>query len=435
MTAISADGSFSVDARGGEGGVNVVGPLTAKARFATTQSAVGEATLEGRLAGRSAVFDKIVLSGAGGESAGGLGKAAGNATIDFDDPNRSTAALAWQDVDGRRLADIVPALDGLSGRYSGELAVAPSSDVRAIEPLRLTIGLTPSDGRFRTVEIGPAKLSLFANVTPSFQLRRLVMDELPSENLATLAREKELDARQPSLPASERPLTWNDFRIAGGRLKLWARRGRPGGSQGEIQTHFTGTFTRLDFDQLIHVFKPQADAMPGKISGNFVIHGDPRDRDAVFGDGHLRIADSDLAKADALALLYDLLGLGTAPKEPIGAGSVDLSLQRSTLTLDNLRYLNRGVEVWSSGLAMDDVWRLPHNPIHGYVVGSARPLSALKIPLLADVDQIMSVLQSNLTTVKISGTVEEPKVESATFSDLGEGFKMFMKGEVDENAR
>ena len=52
-----------------------------------------------------------------------------------------------------------------------------------------------------------------------------------------------------------------------------------------------------------------------------------------------------------------------------------------------------------------------------------------------DVDQIMAVLQSNLTTVKISGTVEQPHTESATFSDIGEGFKVFMKGEVDESGR
>jgi hypothetical protein len=73
---------------------------------------------------------------------------------------------------------------------------------------------------------------------------------------------------------------------------------------------------------------------------------------------------------------------------------------------------------------------MPHSKIEGYVVGSARPLSALKIPFLADVDQIMAVLQSNLTTVKVSGTVEQPQVKTATFSDVGDALKRFMGAQV-----
>ena len=80
---------------------------------------------------------------------------------------------------------------------------------------------------------------------------------------------------------------------------------------------------------------------------------------------------------------------------------------------------------------MGDVWHIPHSPIGGYIVGSARPLSALKLPFLADVDQIMSVLQSNLTTVKIEGTLEKYKAEPATFSDVGDALKRFMRGQVN----
>src|SRR5439155_3183178 len=129
---------------------------------------------------------------------------------------------------------LVPALAGLSGNYSGELAIAPASDPRAIEPLRITLGLTPTSpgsagaagaappAKFRTLDVGPAKLSAFVNLSPSFALRRIVMDELPSEARASIAREEEFDRRK--IPPAQRPLAWNDFRLAGGRIRLWGRR-------------------------------------------------------------------------------------------------------------------------------------------------------------------------------------------------------------------
>jgi hypothetical protein len=170
--------------------------------------------------------------------------------------------------------------------------------------------------------------------------------------------------------------------------------------------------------------------MPGLLTGQLIIHGDPNNLDGVLGQGHIALSDSDLVKVDALALLYNLIGLGSTPKQPNGYGQLDISLQRSTLTLDHIRYFNRGVEAWSNNLTIRDIWRVPKSPIHGYIVGSARPLSALKIPFFSDVDQIMTVLQSNLTTVKMEGTLENYKAESAAFSDVGAGLKRFMRGEV-----
>jgi hypothetical protein len=417
VAALSADASLGIDAR--DKPPTLSGPLTARVRFATTQAAIGEAVVEGHLDGRLAVFEKIDLSGIGGN-------ATGRATIDADNPNRSTAQLAWKDIDGARLGDLVPAVRGLAGTYAGNVTIGPSADVRAIEPLRVTVDLNPSAGKFRTIDIGPAKLSAFANLSRAFTFERVVIDMLPSEDLAALAAERELDKKK--VPPQDRPLTWNDVRIAGGRVRLWARRGRH--PSGLIQTHITADLFRLDIDQMVHALRSDADPMPAKLSGEIILHGNPRDLDQVFGQGQLKVTDSDLAKADVLAFLYDLVGLGTAPKEPNGRGSLQLSLQSSTLQFNNVHYFNRGVEAWSSALKIEDVWNMPHSKIEGYVVGSARPLSALKIPFLADVDQIMAVLQSNLTTVKVSGTVEQPQTKTATFSDVGDALKRFMGAQV-----
>jgi hypothetical protein len=419
--AVSADASFSVVAD--QKPATASGPFAAKVKLATTRAAVGEANFQGRVVERSAVFDKILFEGVAG-----LGNAHGSATFDADEPNKTTATFTWEKIDGARMGELFPRLDGLAGFYSGDLAIAPATDRRAIEPLRVTLGLNPNDGKFRTVAIGPAKLSAFLNLSSSFRLDRLVLDELPSENMAAQKLEKELDAKSPPVPPDQRPLAWNDLRLAGGRIRLWARRGRH--PAGDIQNHITASLTRLDLDQIVHAFKGNADPMPAKLSARMIVHGSAHDPDAIFADGHVDITDSDLAKVDALALLYNILGLGSQPKQPNGHGSLDFSLQRSTLTLNNVHYFNRGVEAWSSALKIGEVWRTPKSTLKGYVVGSARPLSALKLPLLADFDQIMAVLQTNLTTVKISGTVEEPKAETATFSDIGDTLKTFMRGQV-----
>src|SRR5439155_6720886 len=116
VAVVSADASLAVNASP-HTPFTVRGPLTARVRFATTRSAIGEFSTEGQIEGRIAVFEKITLSGAGG--VGGTGH--GHATIDLDDPNRTTALLEWSDLDGARLGELVPALAGLSGNYSGEL--------------------------------------------------------------------------------------------------------------------------------------------------------------------------------------------------------------------------------------------------------------------------------------------------------------------------
>ena len=47
----------------------------------------------------------------------------------------------------------------------------------------------------------------------------------------------------------------------------------------------------------------------------------------------------------------------------------------------------------------------------------------------------MSVLQSNLTTVKLQGTLADYKAVPATFSDVGDAFKSFMRGQVQSSER
>ncbi|MEO6437211.1 MAG: hypothetical protein ABIP55_15830, partial [Tepidisphaeraceae bacterium] len=263
--------------------------------------------------------------------------------------------------------------------------------------------------------------------------------------------EKKLDAQ--GIEPADRPMSWNDIRLARGRVRLWGRRAEhapatPTAAGGDdaanraangavaetvVQTHVIADFERLDLDQLVHAFDPAEKDLPGRLSGKITLHGDPRDPTKLFGQGSIRIAESDLVEVDVLNVLYSLLSAPGGNQSKGGAGNVEFSLQSGTLTLNNFHYFNRGVEAWSNNVTIENVWQMPHSPLSGYVVGSARPLSALKLPFLADVDQIMSVLQSNLTTVKMEGTVGKYKAIPATFSDVGDGLKRFMRGQVTQS--
>jgi hypothetical protein len=94
-----------------------------------------------------------------------------------------------------------------------------------------------------------------------------------------------------------------------------------------------------------------------------------------------------------------------------------------------LRYFNRGVEV-RANLTVNDVWKVKKAPIFGFAVGTARPLKEIKLPWLADADQIFNVLQRDLTTVRVSGEVGDPNVTTAAFSELTQSMRRLLLGDV-----
>ena len=142
------------------------------------------------------------------------------------------------------------------------------------------------------------------NLDARFQPTRLVLDVTFEEITRRTARERELD-REGVEPA-QRPLAWNDLRLADGRILLWGRRSSPGRAVGaaQLQTHLIAEFQRLDIDQFVHAVMPDEDPMPGRLAGRVTLHGDPRDPELLLGEGNLSITESDLAEVDALKVLY-----------------------------------------------------------------------------------------------------------------------------------
>jgi hypothetical protein len=81
------------------------------------------------------------------------------------------------------------------------------------------------------------------------------------------------------------------------------------------------------------------------------------------------------------------------------------------------------------------VFKGAQSPVEGSAAGSARPLKDLKLPFMADVDQIFAALQGAVATASIEGTVGNPTPRVIPFAQSGEAFRRFMIGEVKNEVR
>jgi len=151
----------------------------------------------------------------------------------------------------------------------------------------------------------------------------------------------------------------------------------------------------------------------------------------LFGQGSLKITQSNLVNLGAIRGLYDVMHVGKGDTGADGIGAVDLRLDNSTLTLTRGRYFNRGIQVRALA-RIENIWNAPDSPITGTVIGSARPLRDIKLPYFADADKIMNALQQNLTTVRIEGTLRRYHVVPISLYEAGETVQKLVIGEVQQ---
>jgi hypothetical protein len=338
------------------------------------------------------------------------GAVEGSATLPIDRPIEARAQLAWRDVEAARLSTWIPRLEGFSGVYSGELHVGPSQDPRALGPLRIDLSLRAPDGGYRAMALTALELSAFVNAA----------------------------ARDPSA-AGQAPERWRivtrdaKAQLAEGRADVFARLSQRSDRTLSAQAHVR--FENLSLDQLVHASNPQADPMPGRLAGQLTLAGDPREPRRVFGDANVELLESDLANFDPIGFVYDVMRVGAPRGEgPSGTGRVQARLEAEAIQISSLYYFNRGVEVRGVG-AVGEIFTLPDSPISGTLVGTARPLRDLKLPFMADVDEIFSVLQSNATTVAVSGTLREPNVRPTTLDQISDTLRAMLLGDVHRENR
>ena len=389
------------------------GNLDFTADFTWRGRAMGKASLLATLLGRELDLRRFRVDSLGGNLEA-------QAMVSADYPLQSTARVNWGGLDGRIVGDLFPAALGLEGNFSGSLRVAPATDRRALEPLAIELTVDPVGGRYIATELGPIRINAFTN------LRRFVLSD-PGVNPSTI-------------------------HVAGGVVELWGRLSTHDlqtATRDVVSTQMTVRLRDISLDQLVHTGAPEADAMPGRLHGDFSIVGHTRGGTAIDleskdptlaflerfsksinAQGTVRITESNLGNVDVFAALYNLMNIGAGGfREPTGSGTAELRVEDGRMIVENLRYFNRGTEIRAVA-QIDRVWLLPNSPITGTAVGTARPLRDVRLPFFADLDQVLSAVQRNLTTVAIDGTVRDPVPRPITFDDAGSDLRAIILGDV-----
>lgn len=387
------------------------------------------------------------------------GRADGQARVNLSDITKTTAELTWENLDTAQFQTFMPAVKDLRGQMTGTLRVAPAEVSHPLEPLALVIENRFIGGSWRnTVPIQDAKIIGFIGQDPLVQEGgyRLVLGSGMNQT--------------------------SYIHFDEGTLTFWGRVGRHSHDTIGIQAELA--FEQLELNTLVHAFEPTAHQMPGKLAGKFSFLFTTPPSDApqlaaeraarnswpahpttaattapttlatnapatapttqpsaltrfltpLYGDGEVQLTRTNLAQFGPIAFLYGLMNIGQDLNVPTGKGNVGVHLEAGTLTVTEMRYFNRGVEVRAVA-RVDDIGNIPDSPISGSAVGTAVPMSNTKLPLLADVSDIMGALEKTiLRSIDISGTVRDPKVRPIVFGDIGGDLKRMIVGDVRSGA-
>jgi hypothetical protein len=379
LLSCTGDLDLDLSARAALGNVDVsIDTLVNSTKLANLQSSID-------VERRTLVFDEIKLTSHNTT-------ATGNGKIDLDNPFGATADMAFNDFDLSTLAHDSRALEHLSGRVTGSVHAGPATMQRPLGPLEVDVNLNSDKVKFGNLALGRFQATAFLGP------ERFVLNDTP-----------------------DRPTR---IAIAGGYVHFWGRATRH--VDDIYQTQLQATLQDLDLDTVIPA-GTKTNRTPGLLNGQINIVMQPRHPELTFGQGALRISQSDLAGTGPIAFIYGILHVLHNPNKPTGVGAIDFNIQGRDAIVTSMRYFDRGAEVRISGL-IHDLPSLPHSPLNLVALASARPLSNLNIPGLSDIDQALSAIQRNALTVEITGYLDSPKEKEVLFQDVTNDLKNMLFG-------
>jgi hypothetical protein len=320
----------------------------------------------------------------------------GAAKLDLRKPLQATGQIRWQDVDAATFATIIPAMEGAGGKFSGTITMAPARDPRPLEPVRVDINVASVGGHFRSMNIGGDGL-LAVHAVAYANTDRAVLDH-------------------------------SDIYVAGGLVHLWARVDDRSGAG--ISAQGSVSAENLQLDQIAHIDPKITKPMPGIVNMQLTSIRSGAESTKLLVLCHADLTQTDLVNFGPIAALYNVMnaGGGNSPR-PEGSGSVDLSFEQNLVHINSFEFYNRGID--AHGLATIgplDYDDLEATPIGGQVVGTIRTLKNSNIKIFQDFDQYFAALESNLTTINVTGTINNMNYPSAGLADIGTAMRELLVG-------
>jgi hypothetical protein len=323
----------------------------------------------------------------------------GAAKFDFDKPLQAAGQITCENIDGAAIATMFPAADGLTGKYSLAITLAPARDPRPLEPVRMDINVASTNARFRSMQIGDGSLLTLHGVS-YLNIDRAVLDH-------------------------------SDLYMAGGVAHIWGRISYRHNAR--LATQVAVDFEHFQLDQLAHIDPLLKKPIPGILNGHIgVIRSGPHSSQ-VLAQAHVDLTQTDLGNFGPLAALYSVMHLGSSSK---GYGTVDLGFQQDVLRVTDFHFFNSGLEARGLCSVGPIDYTTPLNSkIGGQLVGTLQPLKDIKLPFISDFNQAFNAFQGSLTAIDLVGTLGEPHYPSALATDLGKTLQQLLVGEAEGNTQ
>ncbi len=305
---------------------------------------------------------------------------AGHAVYNMDRPLASSASLTCNLSNIPILLPSVRALHALRGGFHGTLSAGPSRGAHPLAPMEALLNLTPDNAHLGAMNLGPIVLHAFVST------HSVVVNH-------------------------------SSISLAGGLLRPWARLAKHSGGAYSAQLNLH--FSDIDLGQITRTVKPRALPVPGLLSGRMTVIATPGRWNAAFGQGSLRIRHSDLINTTIIAALYNLLHVGTGSVAPTGHGHATWRLENGDAHITSLHYTDRGASTLATG-TITNIWNMPKSAIAGYVVGTVQPFGNIHIPFVPQTKAILDALESNVSTIQVGGTWQNPTATPVAFKQLND---------------
>lgn len=370
------------------------------------------------------------------------GRFDGQAHATLDDPLASTFEFTWENLDFKKFAAIFPQLKDLSGSMTGDARLAPATVPHPREPLAIVITTKFANGAWRTIPLQDARIAAYIGPNP----------EAPETGWRIVLEDNRVD---PSF-----------IHVDEGTIELWARFGFHGrGSSSQWQV----SIRDANLNRVVHAFDPSAHQMPGRVSGTMMLIRSPAPSQPtptlasyrmfpapppqyvapiqqptgphsplerliypIYAEGRIDITNANLANFGPFTFLYDTAKLFQKANVAEGNGNIDFHLERGKLSIEHLRYFNRGTEILAVA-AVDKIWELPNSPLSGSGIITARPLRDVKLPFFSDFETVLTSVQSSLslTAARVVGTVHQPRpIGPLGITDMSSDLLHFLVGDA-----
>lgn len=363
---VSGSAEGSVDPIGARGTVSFDG--TAGVTFADGEIA--------QVVARGAVRERTVhLDAVTGRV--GSGTIEGGAVIPLDALIDATASLTLRGFELSSLAHVMPGAEEFRGAVDGTFVLAPSGGGRAPAPSRLGVDFAFTDGAWRTLSIESLEVEAYVGSDRSV-------------------------------------VEWAMARVGGGEVVAW---GSTSLHNGERYVQAAGQARRVSLDEVVRAVAPGAKRYDGVVSAEFGGAGYVDEPHRLFGQAVVGVDGADLVNIPLVSQLYAAVNIGASGESKSGRGVAEARLEGSVLTIPQVQYFNRGLDLRAS-LNIEDVFAGGASPVRGMAVGVARSLAGSEIPLLGDADRMFAAAQEGGTVIRIEGTLNEPRVRVVPFAEL-----------------